>query len=123
MPALALAVRGHLGSRTKFLDFDRGYLCHANSVHRAATTGHNIHEMNIDRFSPILQVLIVDFGRLFRNATRELFAPLGGFDLKRRTPQSQTGKIPKVNRLATPVFRPEPTPFVAQMRGEWTPRR
>jgi hypothetical protein len=29
-------------------------------VHTAATTGHNIHEMNIDRNGPILQDFIVD---------------------------------------------------------------
>jgi hypothetical protein len=65
MPALALAVRGQLGSRTISLDLDRGYLYHANSVHTAATTGHNVHRMNIDQNGPILQVLIVNFGQFF----------------------------------------------------------
>jgi hypothetical protein len=45
--------RGQLGSRTRFLDLDRGYQYHAHSVHTAATTGHNIHGMNIDRIGPI----------------------------------------------------------------------
>ena len=62
MPASAFAVsRALLGSRTRFLDSDRGCLCHANSVHTAATTDLNAHEMNIDRNGPDLQVLFVDF--------------------------------------------------------------
>jgi hypothetical protein len=65
-PRQLWAVSRALGSRTRFLDLGRGYLYHANSVHTAATTGHNVHEMNIDRNGPILQVLIVDFGQFSR---------------------------------------------------------
>jgi hypothetical protein len=38
---------------------DRGYLYHAHSVHTAATTGHNVHVLNIDQNGPIWQVLIL----------------------------------------------------------------
>ena len=63
MPASAFAVRGHLGSRTRFLDLDRGYLYHACSVHPAATTDRNVHGMNIDRNGPICKFgSIVDSG-------------------------------------------------------------